>query len=102
MKKAVEGLYMEKYVLKFHALNQDVVALLLLEDENKSRSFALSIEDYQNQRRSNHEIHQQQAQQQRRAASTIKKPPTATRESKQKSQRNKDLLTSPHKTQWLL
>ena len=43
MKKAVEGLSMKKYVLKFHALNQDVVALLLLEDENKSRSFALSM-----------------------------------------------------------
>jgi len=43
MTKAVEGLYMKKYVLKFHALNQDVVSLLLLEDENKPRSFALSM-----------------------------------------------------------
>ena len=33
----------EKYVLKFHALNQDVVVLLLLEVEYKSRSFAISM-----------------------------------------------------------
>ena len=43
MTKAVEGLYMKKYVLKFHALNQDVVVLLLLEVEYKSRSFAISM-----------------------------------------------------------
>ncbi|KAL4636711.1 hypothetical protein ACB092_03G027700 [Castanea dentata] len=46
MTKAVEGLYMEKYVLEFHALNQDVVVLLLLEVEYKSRSFAISISHY--------------------------------------------------------